>query len=300
MSADTASARRRFLLVAVAVPAVVVAAALALQLAALGSLPDPVAVHWGGQGPDGFGPAWLPVLLTAVFGALVPALMVLSALPGLRDGGVSYRFLGALVPGFTVLLCMVLTWGQLMQAGLADARQAPGIGFPLLASTAAGLAVAALPWAVWFREASLALPGLLLILGAVTAALAGTVIAWLWAEAALAWVLTAVTLVLLAAAATTTAFRVRVDGQGLTVTSVAGVPRFHIAPDDVASAEAVTVNPMGEFGGWGLRSAPGRFGVVLRTGEALQVRRRNGRQFVVTVDDAGTAAALLQALARRG
>ena len=325
MSADTASARRRFLLVAVAVPAVVVAAALALQLAALGSLPDPVAVHWGGQGPDGFGPAWLPVLLTAVFGALVPALMVLSALPGLRDGGVSYRFLGALVPGFTVLLCMVLTWGQLMQAGLADARQAPGIGLPLLASTAAGLAVAALAWAVqpapappapavparplplrpgeravWFREASLALPGLLLILGAVTAALAGTVIAWLWAEAALAWVLTAVTLVLLAAAATTTAFRVRVDGQGLTVTSVAGVPRFHIAPDDVASAEAVTVNPMGEFGGWGLRSAPGRFGVVLRTGEALQVRRRNGRQFVVTVDDAGTAAALLQALARRG
>lgn len=325
MSADTASARRRFLLVAVAVPAVVVAAALALQLAVLGSLPDPVAVHWGGHGPDGFGPPWLPVLLTAVFGALVPALMVASALPGLRDGGASYRFLGALVPGFTVLLCMVLTWGQLMQAGLADARQAPGIGLPLLASAAAGLAVAVLAWvvqpapappaaavptrplplgagerAVWFREASLALPGLLLILGAVTAALAGTVIAWLWAEPALAWVLTAVTLVLLAAAATTTAFRVRVDGRGLTVTSVAGLPRFHVAPEDVASAEAVTVNPMGEFGGWGLRSAPGRFGVVLRTGEALQVTRRNGRRFVVTVDDAGTAAALLQALARRG
>lgn len=58
----------------------------------------------------------------------------------------------------------------------------------------------------------------------------------------------------------------------------------------------MTVNPMGDFGGWGLRlSVDGRVGVVLRTGEALQITRRKGRPFVVTVDDAETAAAVLSA-----
>ena len=36
--------------------------------------------------------------------------------------------------------------------------------------------------------------------------------------------------------------------------------------------------------------------VVLHSGEALQVARRDGRVFVVTVDDAATAAALLEAM----
>jgi hypothetical protein len=43
----------------------------------------------------------------------------------------------------------------------------------------------------------------------------------------------------------------------------------------------------------------GSFGIVLRAGEALQVTRRDGRRFTVTVDDAATAAALLEALSSR-
>lgn len=323
MNAD-ASARRRFLLVAVAVPAVVVAAALALQLAALPSLPDPVAIHWGTQGPDGFASPWLTVLLTGLLGAGIPALMVGTSVRGYSAAGPSYRFLGAAVPAITTMLCMLLTWSQLMQSGLSDARQAPGVGLPLLYSALAGLAVGTACWlvqpgtrrapavdpseplpladgerAVWFRETTLSLPALLLILGAVTATAAGAVISWLWAEPEVAWILTGLTLVLLAAAATTTAFRVRADGSGLTVVSVAGFPRFHVPLADIRDAEEVTVVPTAEFGGWGLRWVPGRFGVVLRGGPALQVNRGTGRQFVVTVDDAGTGAALLQALAAR-
>lgn len=57
------------------------------------------------------------------------------------------------------------------------------------------------------------------------------------------------------------------------------------------------VDRKGEFGGWGLRlSVDRRFGVVLRAGEAIEVTRANGKRFVVTVDDAGTGAALLEAL----
>ncbi|MCC3277397.1 DUF1648 domain-containing protein [Arthrobacter sp. zg-Y20] len=320
----SASARRRFLLVALGVPAVVVVIALALQLATLPSLPDPVAIHWGVQGPDGFGSPWSTVLFTVLLGAGIPALMAGTSMPGYADNGPSYRFLGAAVPAITTMLCTLLTWTQLMQAGLSDARQAPGVGLPLLYSVLAGLAVGAVCWlvqpkaqqrpaaspseplplaagerAVWFRETSLSKPALLLILGAVTAVGAGAVIGWLWAEPELAWTMTGLTVVLLAAAATATAFRVRVDGSGLTAVSVAGFPRFHVPLAEIRDAEAVTVSPVAEFGGWGLRWVPGRFGVVLRSGPALQVNRVTGRQFVVTVDDAGTAAALLQALTAR-
>jgi len=54
-----------------------------------------------------------------------------------------------------------------------------------------------------------------------------------------------------------------------------------------------------DFGGWGLRLAPGqggtrrRFGLVTRAGEALEVIRRDGRAFVITIDDARAAAAVL-------
>ncbi|WES64942.1 hypothetical protein P0L94_02445 [Microbacter sp. GSS18] len=117
---------------------------------------------------------------------------------------------------------------------------------------------------------------------------------------ATAWVVTGVAVLLIVLAATTVAFHVRVDDRGLSVESVAGVPRFRVPLGDVTSAAAVDVVPMGEFGGWGLRWAPGRrFGVVLRTGAAIEVTRRDGRRFVVTVDDAGTGAALLEALAER-
>ena len=57
---------------------------------------------------------------------------------------------------------------------------------------------------------------------------------------------------------------------------------------------------LGEFGGWGIRFGRGRrLGIVMRSGEALDVQNRNGSALVVTVDDAATAAALLKAVAAR-
>lgn len=41
------------------------------------------------------------------------------------------------------------------------------------------------------------------------------------------------------------------------------------------------------------------FGVVLRSGPAIRVHRRNGKTFTVTVEDAATGAALLGALSTR-
>ncbi|MEU7151912.1 DUF1648 domain-containing protein [Streptomyces sp. NPDC045470] len=94
--------------------------------------------------------------------------------------------------------------------------------------------------------------------------------------------------------------RVTVDHHGLTVASpVVPRPRLRIPLARVAEAGVQRINPLIDFGGWGYRMRSGRSGIVLRAGEALALRLTNGRAFVVTVDDAATAAALLNGLAAR-
>lgn len=321
---------RRFVLVAIIAPAVIVAVGVAIQLLALPAVPATVATHWNASGhADGFAPSWTQPLLTALFGLGVPALIALSALPGMRRGdrGPSYRLLGALAAATSALVTVGMTWTFAMQRGLADASAAPPVWPALGGALLAGIAVGVGAWllqpaeewpgrrvapatpldlahgerAVWLRTATMHTGAAVAIVAAVLAVLLSAVVAWTaGAPAGTAWLLTGIALVLLVLAATTLAFRVRVDEDGLAVDSVLGVPRFRVALDDVESAARVVVNPAGDFGGWGLRMGTGRrFGVVLRAGEALEVVRRGGRRFVVTVDDAGTAAGLLEALVER-
>jgi hypothetical protein len=172
---------------------------------------------------------------------------------------------------------------------------------PGLPAASAPLAIAPGERVVWLRTATMARGGAIGIAAAVLAVLVAAFVAWLTgAPEGLVWLLGLLGVLLLTLAATTVAFHVRVDEAGLSVDSMLGLPRFRIRLADIASAAAVDVNPMGEFGGWGLRlSVDRRFGVVLRRGEAIEVVRTNGRRFVVTVDDAATGAALLEALLRR-
>ncbi|MEV5596660.1 DUF1648 domain-containing protein [Streptomyces sp. NPDC052496] len=94
--------------------------------------------------------------------------------------------------------------------------------------------------------------------------------------------------------------RVTADHRGLTVASpLVPRPRLRIPLARVVEAGVQQISPLADFGGWGYRLRSGRSGIVLRTGEALALRLTNGRVFVVTVDDAATAAALLNALAAR-
>ncbi|MFF8380469.1 DUF1648 domain-containing protein [Streptomyces sp. NPDC015661] len=94
--------------------------------------------------------------------------------------------------------------------------------------------------------------------------------------------------------------RVTVDRRGLTVRpSLAPRPRIRVPLAEVAGADVRDVDALTDFGGWGYRVRAHRTGVVLRSGEALVVRRPGGREFAVTVPDARTAAALLNTLAER-
>ncbi|MER5492995.1 DUF1648 domain-containing protein [Streptomyces sp. NPDC002490] len=101
-------------------------------------------------------------------------------------------------------------------------------------------------------------------------------------------------------AAATARVRVTADARGLTVTpALLPRPRLHVPLAQIAAADAGQVSALKDFGGWGYRARGDRSGIVLRSGPALSVRRASGRTLVVTVDDASTAAAALNALADR-
>lgn len=323
-------ALRRFALVAVVLPISISAGALVAQAFLLPTLPDPIAIHWGiDGGPDGFGPAWLNLVLTVVVGLGIPLLIAASGLGGLRRGdrGASYRLLGATALAMSVLMAVIGTGALVIQSGLEDAADAPGIGLVTLGAFVLAAAAGVLGWllqpnepfratplpageplklsgtekVVWLQSVSLARSGMIVLGAALVLMVAMTVIALFASPDPLVlWVLSAATFLVAALVAMAVAFHVRVDDEGLRVTSVTGFPRVHIPLDEVARAEAVDVDPMWEFGGWGLRWAPGGgFGVVLRRGPGIRVTRTNGKTFTVTVDDAATGAALLQALAAR-
>lgn len=328
MTSDRLSVRR-FVLVALILPAAIVLSGLAIQVVVLPTLPDPVAIHWGTSGaPNGFGPAWITVLLTVVVGLGFPALIAVSALSSMRRGdrGFAYRLLGAVALGVAVLMTVLGTWTLVLQSGLEDAADGPSVLVPLAVSFAVAVLSGILGWlvqphepwrpvavvpteavplapgerAVWLQRVSIARSGATVLVAALVLMVVLTTITLvLTPDPVATWVMIGATLLIAALVLTTLAFHVRVDDEGLTINSVAGWPRAHVPLDDIDRAAVVEVNPMGQFGGWGMRWGPAGFGVVLRAGEGIEVRRRSGKTLTVTVDDAATGAALLNALATR-
>ncbi len=326
-----APAVRRFALVAIILPAVLVGLSLVVQLAVLPLLPDPVAMHWGGHGePDGFAPAWTNLVLTVVVGLGMPLLIAASVLGGLRRGdrGFAYRFLGAVALGLSTLMAVLGGGGLVIQAGLADAADGPSV-LPVVATAfAASVIAGAAGWllqphepfvasppleeprivltateqVVWVQRTQIARSGAIVLGAVLLLMVVMTVLSLVFVADPVATLVLAVSTVALAGlVATAVAFHVRVDAAGLSATSAVGFPRVHIPMEEVAADSAVTVQPCAEFGGWGLRWVPGGVsGVVLRAGPGIRVARTDGRVFVVTVEDAATGAALLEALRSRG
>ncbi|WP_353807540.1 DUF1648 domain-containing protein [Agromyces sp. SYSU T00194] len=323
MTPSMRRARTAFLVVTLAVPALLVAVATALQLVWLPELPAEVATHWSGAAPDGFGPAWTYPALTAAIGLGVPALLAAAIVPqATPDGfGTVTRLLASLMLGVSTLIAVSMTWAVAMQRGLADGADAPGVGMPLLVAAGAAVVAGVAAWfaqpatelpeatvepgepialapgerAVWVRTTAVATPALVLIVTAIVL-VAGLAVGLGVMSGARTWPLW-IAAGALALAATTLAFRVRIDADGVTARSLLGLLRFRVPMAEVERAEVVMIRAMAEFGGIGVRLAPnGRFGIVLHSGEALQVHRSGGRTFVVTVDDAATAAGLLSAL----
>ncbi|MGJ0387561.1 DUF1648 domain-containing protein [Microbacterium sp. CGR1] len=339
MTPEIRRARTAFWWVGVILPLALIALASIVVLAWLPDVPDPAAIHWGLDGADGFGPRWTPLVLLIGLGGGTVVLFAAISLFSHRlpqrgaaapipqpQWSATARLLGAASLGTAGMMSMLAIASTAAQRGLADAADAADITpwVPVLLLAMAGLGIAGwflqpsvpvssdstgdaaapLPLAdheraVWMKTVTVARGGQVVLGIGVFIVVAMSVLLLAQGIAA-GWITAAVAVVLLALVVTSLTFRVRASAAGLRVRSVAGWPRVDIPATEVASTRAVQVDPFAEFGGWGYRfGMDGRRGIVLRKGDALEVTRTSGRVFVVTVDDAATAASVLAAAARR-
>ncbi|MDQ4215364.1 DUF1648 domain-containing protein [Microbacterium capsulatum] len=327
-AADLRRARVISLLIGVVIPLVLSGVVLGIILGWLPELPAPAVTHWGPTGADRFGPpatfAWAAVLL----GFVLPAILTIATVAVVRDNwGGAARLLGGMALGLSGLSAVVNLAAVGTQRGLSDAKQAPDLWPYMLIGAALFLVLIAVGWLVqphirpapaaplqpvhvtsiargervaWLATATMSRVALILIalvmvlVVALTAVMAMRFTDRLWVPV--------VTLVLVGVAlATAVSFRVRIDQDGLSVRSQVGFPRVHVPLDEIVAVRAVDCNPFGEFGGFGWRlGLDGRTGIVLRTGPAIEVERRDKRALVVTVDGADIAVAVLRAYLDRG
>lgn len=322
MTARTRRPDSRVLIVGLLFPVALVAVALGVVLAWMPELPTTVAVHWGLHGADGYGPRWTLPLLLGVLGLGLPLLLGGIAVGSTRTApGWAAKLLTVVSSGIGVLLSVAFTAAVGVQRGLETAREAPdilpfmaiGFGSALIVAVVAWfllpkavrshaaltpvapLALAADERAVWLGTARFPLPVIAaIVLPTLGVAAFASSAAAAQGGVAVALLLIPILVILLTLASAD--WRVRVDATGLGVRSILGLPRWTIPLADIETAGTTTVVALAEFGGWGVRwSGMGRIGVITRSGQALEVRRRDGRSLVITVDDADAAAALLTA-----
>lgn len=316
-------------IVGVILPLVIGLTGVALQLVWLGEVPDPIAIHWRvDDRPDGYASPTGAILLAALLAIGLPAMFSIMLVTGGRAGLTNtHKMLVATSLFIAVLISTITTATFGMQRGLEDAADAGGITPWMLAGFAGGALLGVAGWfalppaqagrldvvevqpldlapgerGVWITSVRVSTGAVIAIASAVLFALAAGVIATVATRGTGAVVLV-LPVILTAAAFTSLAWRVRVDASGLTVASrPLGWPAVRIRPDEIARVETVDVDPVGEFGGFGWRWAPGRsFGVIARAGEAIEVERHDGRRFTVTVDGARTGGSLLAAYVTPG
>lgn len=327
--ADLHRARRAARWVGLIVPLVLASAATLLVALWIGRIPDPAATRWGfAGGPDGFGPSWTYLVLAGTLGFGLPALIWATVVGSSGEGAgralpvwsSSQRFMAAFGAGaaaFAACLSVGLVW---LQLDLADAADAPPAGWPIGLSFAAWVLIGLAGWlvqpavtvvsgahvpaapldlaaterAVWVGEAKPARWFLAVIGSVIAIGVAAAVAMFLFEEPL--WILPgALALLFLVLLCTLSWFWVRIDRSGLEARSIVGWPVFRLAAEELASVDVADIRALAEFGGFGVRWAPGRFGIVLRSGDGIVATRVDGRIFAVTIDDAATAAAVLAA-----
>lgn len=319
MTAPARVSRGRIIALTVGAPVLLMAGAGTLVLSWSARLPDPVASHWGLHGVNGASP--LAALLggSLVIGTLLTVLVAGIALFG-GQPAFTRRMVAAMstwLAAFLGGMLIVTAWIQLDVADAYLARDLPvgAIVIVVLLSVLLGAGAAALMpaapvpatpgpvpadasrtpllvdervmWTATVRMRTDEATAVAIVLVVVGVVFSGQ-------PALLGFLLIPVLLILLGR------WRVTVDRTGLWARSLLGVPRTGVALGEVVRADVVPLHPLREFGGWGVRSdLKGRYGLVLRAGDAIAVQRAGGGVFVATVDGADDAVALLNGLADR-
>jgi len=327
MPAYTPAQRIRIVIIGAVVPLLIAIIGIAVMFSWT-DLPDPIAIHWGvGDGPNGFGTVTELALLVGLTVLLFAAIATIGTLT--TRAGASPSYIPRLLVAVSVWLSVFLTGGIVgtvaLQRGLVNAAAAPDPALALLVACLIAVPIGAAAWfltpkaatvaaepidapvldlatderVLWQRNVGPNAAFVVVLAIAVLLLVGGTVLAILTGEPETV-PLVVIPAIIVFATSTTLFWKIRVDATAFTTRSSVGWPRYRYAIDEITEARAVTLEPLREFGGWGIRiGAGGRLGIVLRAGEALEVERRDGRIFVVTVDDATTAAALINGLVRR-
>lgn len=315
-------ARLSFFLVAIIVPVVVTTVAAVVLAGWLPAFTGPVATHWGIRGADGFGPPSTYLWLLLGIGIGVPLLMSVTTLVMVREqwGGAA-RLMGALAAGMSAFAAAMSLGSLWIQRDLAPGEEIPGIGGVIGVAVAGLVLVGAVAWlvqlryrapagrvlaprqdvrvsdgerVVWLATASMP-RGVLVLLGIVLAGMVALAAFMLGTGVAGGWVVALVAVAVAVALAATASYRVSITPEGFSARALLGRPRVDIPLEEIAEVRAIDVSPFGEFGGWGWRIAvDGRTGIVTRRGPAIEVTRRDRKPFLVTVDGAEEAAALLR------
>lgn len=329
---DLARAKRVSRWVGLILPLVLTAVATIITAVWVPRMPDPMAIHWGPNfEPDGFGAPWSNVAMSLGLGLFITALYLLQALQSwdARRRGVAvwsamFRFLPAVVLGTVAFIQVISVGSAWMQLDVTDARETGSTGWLLAVGVVIWVGVTVLAYvaqprlridapgsgpaaplelapserAVWVGHVR---PSRIFmwIITTTIAALAVTTVLVSSVNLEAGLITGACCVLMLVLLAATSSFRVRIDDAGLEARSIVGWPVFRLRAADVVSVSAAPIEPFAEYGGWGLRWAPDRFGLVMRAGEGIVATRANGRLFAVTVDDADSGAALLAAAARR-
>jgi len=272
-----------------------------------GRLPDPMATHWAMSGrPDG----------SLVRGAAIALVVGVAVVAGLSACALTLLRVHAagLIAGVGALFCWLAWWTILANAGAATWRTASRLPLPV-ALPGIGLGVLVAVWvghdppgdpldadddavpagvrlgerASWAGRAGWS-PLLPIGVALLALLLLGFVRAW------------AAVVPLLVVAFALTAFcpvQVTADRRGLRIRyGWLPWPTTTIALSEIRRADAIDLRPM-DWGGWGYRGsrrAMGRAAVVLRRGAAIRLDLADGSTFAVTVDDAATAAGVLNDL----
>jgi hypothetical protein len=320
----------RLLLVAVILPLVLMIAGVlvTVELAATG--PARITTHWGLAGhPNGFGsPYTYPVLIAAVSVAIIVLLGGTTVLAAHRAPfTVMLKVLGISPIWITVLLAVGLGGALLEQRTAASVSNAPNPSFALIVGAVSASVLAAGSWfllpkaekspterdiitvppvelatgerASWIRRAAASRTILLVFVGVGVLLGAAEILVLLSTEGQFWW-FSFIPVVVLVILLSNLAFTVRIDSRGVRIRSVIGFPSIWIPITNVESANVVDVLAFSQYGGWGVRfTLNGRLGIILRSGQALEIHRKKGIVVVITVDDATTAAALINGLVQR-
>ncbi|NED98750.1 DUF1648 domain-containing protein [Phytoactinopolyspora halotolerans] len=313
----------RPILAAAGIPAVVAAIGATLVQSWRDELPARVAIHWGTDGPDGYASVTGVVTTIAAFGVAFAAIGLVLCL-AVRHESIVTRVIAGMTSGATTFVTALVAGLAADQRGVADARDAELSAVIVLTAfiLAAGVTASAVytvprhpapstrmpadapqiplgesERVMWTRSAGAG--GSVMIMMAVI-----TVVTAVIAVVSGLWFTLAFTAIVVAFIALMCSIRVIVDERGVTVRGTLGWPRIHTPLDEIAHARTVRVHPIRHFGGYGLRVAVfgpyrGATGFILHGGTGVLVEKTDGHRTIVVVDDAETAAGLINSMAMR-